>query len=105
MELAILVVAVIAHVAIGLFTFFHNPRSYTQRFFLAFTLISAVWGIANYLSLRQATPEATLNMVRWVMFFATFHALSLFLLIHTFPSPKILLKTWKLASLLVWSLM
>lgn len=92
MEILILIVAIIAHLAIGIFTYIHNPKSATNRFFLIFALMSVGWGIANYFSLHQLTPEATLNMIRWVMFFAVLHALSLFLLIHTFPSPKIVLK-------------
>lgn len=101
MELAILVVAVLAHLGIGLFTFLYRPDSATHRFFLLFAVVSAVWGVANYLSLHQGTPQATLDMIRWVMFFATLHAFSLFLLIHTFPSPTIKLRKLHLALLLL----
>ncbi len=89
MELAILSLAIIAHLGIGIFTYFYNPKSATHRFFLLFSVFSVAWGTANYLSLHQVTPEHTLRAIRLVMFFACFHALSLFLLIQTFPSTKL----------------
>ncbi len=100
MELAILLVAVLAHLAIGAFTFSHNPRSATLRAFLLFTIFSAAWSTANYFSLHVATPEATLNTIRWVMFFASAYTLCLFLTIHTFPQARLKLAPWKLTLLL-----
>lgn len=95
MELTILIVAAVAHVAIGFYAFQHNPKSYTNRFFLTFTLIATVWGINQYLSLHQPTPEKSLDVIRWAMVLAALYSFSLFLTIHTFPSRTIRLsKLW-----------
>src|SRR4051812_4779383 len=92
MELAILAIVILAYVSIGVFTFAYNTKSWTNRFFLLFSFISAAWATVHYLSLHQPTPDQTLYVIRWEMFFAALHALSLFLTIHTFPSPRVLLK-------------
>lgn len=99
MELTILIIAVVAHLVIGIFTYLHNTKSYIHRFFLLFTIASVLWSIANYLSLNQQSTYATLNMVRWVMFFATFYSFTLFLTIQNFPSITLQLSYKKLAVL------
>lgn len=104
MELAILTVASITNILVGIFILFNNPKSYTNRFFFAFTLFAAIWAVINYFSLRQITPQDSLNMIRWVMFFAVLHSVSLFLMIHTFPEEKIRLGKAKLILVLLFCL-
>jgi signal transduction histidine kinase len=100
MELVILSLSVLAHLAISLFIYRHNPKSYTNRFFTLFAVISSIWSIFNYASLHQASPEATLKVIRWVMLFAALHSLSLFLTIHTFPSNTLKLNRTSLVIML-----
>lgn len=96
MEIAILVIALIAHLTIGLFTFFHSPRSATHRLFLTFTVVAAVWALVQYLSLHQPTPETTLNVIRWAMAMAILYSFFLYLTIHTFPSSQLRLSRGRL---------
>ncbi len=103
MELFIVLLSTLAHLSIGLLTLSRNKQSYTHRFFCLFTAASSLWAIANYMSLHQSTPEATLSAIRWVMFFAIFYTLMLFLTIHTFPSRSILLKRYNLVFVVVLS--
>ncbi|KKU43214.1 MAG: PAS domain S-box [Berkelbacteria bacterium GW2011_GWA2_46_7] len=94
MELVVLTLSTLAHLVVGTFILLKDRQSYTNRFFWAFTVFSAVWGISNYFSLHQTNPEASLGSIRIVMFFAVYYSLTLFLTIHTFPSRTILLKRW-----------
>lgn len=105
MELAILVIAVISHFAIGLFTLNRNYKSATHQYFFLFTIASALWAIANFISLKQVSELATLSAIRWVMFFAVLYSYTLFLTIHTFPSPKLLLKKYWLVLLTLLSIL
>lgn len=89
MELFFLISAVIAVLAIGLLVFFKNKTNATNIFLLCFSIASAALNLINYFSLRQSTEEATLNLVRWVMFFAILHTSFIFFTVHTFPEKKL----------------
>lgn len=102
MQILIVLLSVVAHVWIGVVTLKRNSSSYTNRFFCAFAIISSLWTVTNYLSLHQSNEFSTLLVIRWVMFFAVFYTLLLFLTIHTFPYSQIKLnKHYLYGSLLV----
>jgi signal transduction histidine kinase len=81
--------AVAATSILGALVYFQNPRSATNRSFLAFALFTAGWGIANYFSYRVDNEVWTLWSLRFVMFGATGQALTLFLLFVTFPNSEL----------------
>lgn len=87
MEIVVLTLSVIAHLIIGLITFRHNPKSLTNKFFFLFTIVASIWSVNQYLSLHQGSPEASLYYIRWAMTLASLYSFSLFITIHTFPSP------------------
>ncbi|MEM2984666.1 MAG: histidine kinase N-terminal 7TM domain-containing protein, partial [Candidatus Jordarchaeaceae archaeon] len=80
---------VAASVILGFVIYFQNQKSITNFLFLVFTLVSSFWSVANYISYYLKDEFWTLVMVRLVMFFAAFQALSFFLLVYAFPREKL----------------
>lgn len=78
---------------LGLTVYLRNPRSYTNRLFLALTIVLDTYVITNFLSLHPPlkTPENQLFWIRVVMSEGSFIGPALFLLVHTFPHEKITL--------------
>jgi signal transduction histidine kinase len=101
MELFIVLLAVAAHFVIGYLVFNANRKHATNRAFLFFAIVAAIWGVIQYLSLYQPTEETTLDLIRWAMAAAILYSYALYLLIHTFPAPHI---TMKRGWLIFWTL-
>lgn len=76
---------------LGVVVFLNNTKSSTSKNFLLFSIVTICWGIVNYSSYQATTPEAALWLVRIVLFFAAWQALSLFRLFYVFPeaNPKV----------------
>lgn len=74
---------------LGFTIYFNNPKSVTNISFLAFSLITIVWSIANYLQYQPSTPMAGLWTVRVITFFGVWHALTFFMLCYAFPQSTI----------------
>ncbi|MCL5666963.1 MAG: ATP-binding protein [Patescibacteria group bacterium] len=81
-------IAIAASTLLGFIVFFSNPKSYTSKFFLMFTLVSSAWGGVNYLVYQFSKPEVSLIFIRLVMFMATWQAFSFFLLTFVFPKEE-----------------
>lgn len=96
MELLILILAVVTHVAIGYYTYNHDRKSATNKAFFAFTIIAAIWAMNQSLSIHLPTEETTLFSIRLAMLLAAFYSYGLFITVHTFPSATIQLKRWQL---------
>jgi signal transduction histidine kinase len=80
---------------LGFSVFFNNRRSITNITFLLFSLITIVWGIANYLSYQAAvSSEAALWFLRFVIFFGVWHGLAFFQFSYVFPEEKINFPKW-----------
>lgn len=74
---------------LGFTIFFNNTKSITNRVFLAFSLITILWSIANYAQYQPSTPELGLWIVRFITFVGVWHALTFFTLCYAFPDDEV----------------
>ena len=70
---------------LGFLVYLNNKKSITNKSFLAFALITIVWGISNYLEYKFDTVGKTLWALRSHLFISVWHALSFFTLSYIFP--------------------
>lgn len=87
-------VAIAGIVLLGSIIFFNNTKSVTNRTFLYFSLLTAIWGVSNYLEYRFTTVEATLWALRFHLFISTLHAFFFFRLAYVFPREKVVFPHW-----------
>lgn len=73
---------------LGFVVFFNNRKSITNRTFLYFSLITAIWGIINYFSYKFIDPVILLWLFRFIMFFAVLQAFYLYRFLRVFPNEK-----------------
>src|SRR5450756_2276073 len=93
-DLLLVGIAIAGILLLGSIIFFTNPRSVTNRAFLYFALLTAVWGVSNYLEYRFTTAIATLWALRLHLFLSTLHAFFFFQLAYVFPKEKITFPHW-----------
>ncbi|MEN9342194.1 MAG: hypothetical protein RIQ54_450, partial [Candidatus Parcubacteria bacterium] len=84
-------VAVTTTLLLGFLVFFRNPRGFTSRAFLFFTITSAIWSIFNYLNYQFSDYSLVLWTIRFVMFFAVWQSFAFFLLMWVIPYGKVLI--------------
>lgn len=96
-------VIIAATVILGFLAFFANPKGSTNRAFLAFAVITALWSAANFGSYKLDEPEQILWIIRLVLFLGIFHATSFFALAYVFPSQEKKLPKWFYLGLLPWA--
>jgi len=94
-------VAVAAIGILGFIVFLNNKRSATHNLFFYFALVSVIWSVVNYASYAIIDIEIRLWLIRLVLFFAVFQALTLFLLLYSFPEQSIPIKRPKLIFLII----
>ncbi|HTY40106.1 MAG TPA: ATP-binding protein [Candidatus Paceibacterota bacterium] len=82
-------ITVAATVILGFVVFFNDWKSGTNRWFLAFSLVTAAWGIINYVSYQAHDPVTIIKLLRLELFFAVFQAFSLFRLFLVFPLVRV----------------
>jgi signal transduction histidine kinase len=82
-------IATIGNILLGLFTLLKNYKSATGRLFFCFTLVLALYIGLNHVATIQTTNLAADFWVRLVMTNALLVNLFFFLLVDTFPRPKI----------------
>lgn len=82
-------IAVAAMAILGFAVYLNNRKSITTKTFLIFSLVSALWGIVNYLNYQIESSFFILWTIRLVMFFAIWQAFFLFQLIYVFPKEEI----------------
>lgn len=87
-------VAIAGMLLLGSIIFFNNTKSATNRSFLYFSILTAIWSISNYLEYRFTTITATLWALRLHLFISTLHALFFFQLAYVFPQEKIKFPAW-----------
>lgn len=85
-------IAVAATVVLGFSVYFSDKTSLTNKYFLLFTLITAFWGLVNYLNYQTQNYTQALWTIRLVMFSATWQAYTLFLLLYVLPKEQINIK-------------
>lgn len=78
-------VAVAGMGLLGFVIFLNNIRSTTNRAFFYFAIVSVFWSIANYSYYQFPAGDLALMLLRGMMFFATWHALTFFHLASVFP--------------------
>jgi signal transduction histidine kinase len=78
-------VVVAATGALGFTVYFSDRASATNRTFLWFSIITALWGVVNYLSYQFSDPTLTLWLLRGIIFFAAFQAFFLYEFFTVFP--------------------
>jgi signal transduction histidine kinase len=94
LDLLFVGIAVAAIVLLGCIIFFNNTKSITNRAFLYFSLLTAIWGISNYLEYRFTTIDATLWALRIHLFISTLHAFLFFTLAYVFPKEEVKFPNW-----------
>lgn len=87
-------VAIAGILLLGSIIFFNNPKSITNRTFLYFAILTAIWGISNYLEYRFVTVEATLWALRFHLFLSTIHAFFFLRLAYVFPREEVEFPPW-----------
>ena len=87
-------VAIAGILLLGSIIFFNNPRSVTNRTFLYFSILTAVWGVSNYLEYRFTTIDATLWALRIHLLISTLYAFIFFRLAYVFPREKVEFPRW-----------
>lgn len=91
---------------LGFSVFFSDRRSVTNRAFLFFSLVTVLWSTINYSYYQISDQYVSFWFLRSVLFVATWHAFSFFILSYVFPDrsvvwPKYLLPVFSLLSILV----
>lgn len=85
---------------LGYSAFASDPRSRTNQMFFFFSVITAAWGVVNYLSYQFSDPLTTLWLLRGIMFFATLQAFSLYALFRAFPDDARPFQKWEIFGLM-----
>lgn len=78
-------VAVAAIGILGFVIYLNNRRSATSRAFLLFSMVTIFWSIVNYLQQNITNTPLSFWLLKFVMFFAVWHAFSIFQLFYVFP--------------------
>lgn len=94
LDLLLVGVAVASIVLLGYIIFFNNTQSVTNRTFLYFSILTAVWGISNYLEYRFTTIPATLWAMRVHLLLSVWHAFIFFQLAYVFPKDLFAFPRW-----------
>lgn len=93
-DLLLVAVAIAGTVLLGSVIFLNNTKSVTNRAFLYFSVLTAVWGISNYLEYRFTTANEILWALRLHLFVSVLHAFFFFRLAYVFPKEKIDFPLW-----------
>lgn len=86
LDLLSVAIVIASTCVIGFSVYFSNRASVTNRYFLAFSLITAAWGTVNYMAYHTADPILILWFLRLILFFAVWQAFFLFELFYAFPN-------------------
>lgn len=87
-------VAIAGTLVLGFAVYFSDRTSLTNKFFLLFVLVTAFWGLVNYISYKFDSQLLTLWLLRFVLFTAVWQAFSLFSFLYTFPAQNKKLPVW-----------
>jgi signal transduction histidine kinase len=79
---------------LGFLVYFNNQGSATNQIFLAFAMLTVLWGISNYFEYRFTTIPATLWALRVHLFISTWHAFLFFAFCYIFPHEKRTFPKW-----------
>ena len=79
---------------LGFGIYFSNRQSLIHKSFLAFALVTVIWGISNYLEYKFDTIVQTLWALRVHLFISVWHAFLFFTLSYVFPFESIKFPKW-----------
>lgn len=82
-------VAIASTAVLGFTVYFNNRQSITNRTFLWFSLVTAVWGALNYLSYQIQNVNLAFWFLRTEVALAVWHSMLLFQLFYVFPLSEI----------------
>lgn len=85
LDLLIVGVVIAATCVLGFVVYFSNRHNITNRNFLLFSLVTALWGVINYFSYKFVEPYILLWLFRFLMFFALLQAFYLYRFLVVFP--------------------
>jgi len=88
---------------LGFSIYFSDAKNATSQAFLFFAIVSIFWSIANFASARVTNPVSVLWLIRLVLFFATWHAFSFFVLAKQFPASESIFRKRTFLGLLSWT--
>lgn len=74
---------------LGFVVFLNNRKSITNKTFFVFSVVTIIWGIANYLHYQTRNPLFALWSLRTVFFFAVWQAFTIFQLFYVFAAEKV----------------
>jgi signal transduction histidine kinase len=78
-------IATATAVILGVVVFTSDRASMTNKSFLFFLLMTALYSVANYAEYQITSPVYAIWALRFVIFLAVWHAFSLFQLFYVFP--------------------
>lgn len=90
-ELAYTIIPIFTIFFLGILVFLHDRKSVINIFFTLICISTVFWTISNYFSLT-VSPDQVLFWIRFVLFFATSHAVFFLLLILNFPQRNLVIK-------------
>ncbi len=79
---------------LALIIFLNARRSITSKTFLFFAGLTIAYSVSNYLYYYATSPVAALWLIRIAIFFAVWHAFSLFQLFYVFPAEHVIFPKW-----------
>ena len=102
LEIAILSLAAVLNLLLGLAVYLKNPKSATNRYFFLLTGVFVTWSIVNYVSVHPVILSQ-LSWIRLVLFCGSLLNMSVFLAFLAFPANSLSERQIKKAKLAVLS--
>lgn len=87
-------ITVASTLVLGTSVYFTDSKSLTNRMFFGFSVVTAVWGVVNFLSYQFSDSLLTLWLFRGIMFCAVFQSLFLYEFFSVFPERERLFSRW-----------
>jgi signal transduction histidine kinase len=78
-------IVVASTLILGFMVYFNNRQSATNKAFLFFCIMTVAWGTLNYINYNIGNSALAFWALRIAIFFAVWHAYSLFKLFYVFP--------------------
>jgi len=89
LDLLSVAVTVAGTFILGFTVFFTEKKSLTNKTFLFFSIVTGLWGLANFFGYRFTNPDVAFLLLRSVMFLAVLQAFFIFKLFYVFPERQV----------------
>jgi signal transduction histidine kinase len=87
-------IAVIGIAILGFIIYLNDRKNITNISFFLFSLFTIAYGVVNYLNYNLRSESLVLLFLRLTIFFAVWHAYSIFQLFYVFPNQKVEFPNW-----------